>query len=207
MAKSRLKAMISAPRRGGGFTLIEVLMIVVVLGIAGVMVVPSMSQTGVLRVQAAVRTLVSDISLMQSEAVAFQERRAVWFGIVPRFNTDTGVWEFVEGNGYTMAAVTGPELTLTADALIDPDVRARPMGRDFSSGEFGEATLSDVDFNGGDLLIFDELGGPVAELDGPDPGTGGTLNLNGSGATFRIDVQAFTGRVVVTKTADDLLGN
>lgn len=178
------------------------MLVVVLLGIAGVLVIPSMSQTGVLRVQASVRTLVADIGFLQSDAVAFQSRRAVMFGVVPRFNAETGDWDFVEGNGYTLAEVRGAELNLATDALPDPDDSDRPFGRDFADPEFGGAVLSDPAFNGTALLIFDELGGPVAELDGPDPGAGGSVRITGSGAVFQVDVQAYTGRVRVARVED-----
>lgn len=188
--------------RRRGFTLIEVMLIVVMLGIAGVLVIPSMSQTNVLRVQSTVRTLVADVAFLQSDAVAYQSRRAIVFGVVPVKNAD-GVWEFAEGNGYTLAEVRGAELDLATDAMLDPDDPSRPFGRDFSEAEFAGAVLSTPSFNGGNMLIFDELGGPVAELEGPDPGDGGTVQIAGSGSTFRIEVQAYTGRVRVTRIADE----
>lgn len=189
-----------ARRARRAFTLIEVLIVVVILAIAGVMVIPSMSQAGVLRVQTAVRTVVSDIAFLQSEAIAFQSRRAIWFGRVARWSDTDGRWDFVEGNGYVMAEVTGAELDLRTGALPDPDRPTRPFFRDFDDPEYGGARISDIAFNGGELLIFDEIGGPVADLDGPEPGTGGTLSVEGSGSTFQVQIQAFTGRVVVTRT-------
>lgn len=190
------------------FTLIEVLLIVVVLGIAGAMVIPSMAQANVLRVQASVRTLVSDITFLQSDAVAYQARRAVWFGVVPRWNPSSGQWEFVEGNGYSIAEVRGPSLDLSTDALADPENPSRPYGRDFDLPRYGGAILSNPSFNGGAMLIFDELGGPVAELDGPDPGEGGAVTIasrgegSASATVFRVEVQAYTGRVRVMKVQD-----
>lgn len=189
-------------RKLRAFTLVEVLIVVVVLGIAGAMVIPSMSQTGVLRVQASVRTLVADITYLQGEAMAFQARRAIWFGKVPRWDTSSNTWTYVDGNGYTLAEVTGPTLTLSTNAMRDPDHPDRPMGRDFNDAQFGGAVISSPEFNGGAIMIFDELGGTVAELDGPDPGAGGSVTITGSGASFRVDVQAYTGKVTVTKTAD-----
>lgn len=199
-AFSRARAAGRLPLRA--FTLVEVLIVVVVLGIAGAMVIPSMSQTGVLRVQASVRTLVADITYLQGEAMAFQARRAIWFGKVPRWDTSSNTWTYVDGNGYTMAEVTGPTLTLSTNAMRDPDHPDRPMGRDFSEAKYGGAVISSPEFNGGAIMIFDELGGTVAELDGPDPGSGGSVTITGSGASFRVDVQAYTGKVTVTKTAD-----
>lgn len=188
------------PRRG--FTLIEVLIVVVLLGIAGALVIPSMQQVGVLRVQAAVRSLVADITYVQGDAVAFQQRRAVWFGQVPQFNQGTGTFDYVAGNGYTLAEVTGPALDLTANAMVDPDRPTQPYTRNFDDDRFHGARLENVDFNGGAILIFDELGGPVRDLDGPEPGTGGSLDVRGSGSIFSVNIEAYTGRITVDRTDD-----
>lgn len=197
---------VSRPRRDAarprGFTLIEVLIVVVLLGLAGALVIPSMTSTGVLRIQGAVRTLVADITFVQGDALAYQNRRAIWFGKVPKKNED-GTWGFEDGNGYTVCEVRGAEIDLATDYLPDPEKPTEPLGRDFSKGDFGGALISDIDFNDEALLIFDELGGPVAELDGPDPGTGGSLVIRGMGAVFRVNVEAYTGRVTVTRLADE----
>lgn len=175
-------------------------MVVVILGIAGALVIPSMSQTGVLRVQAAVRAIVADITYLQGEAVAYQGRRVIWFGKVAE--RQGGAWTFVDGNGYTLAEVNGPTLNLELDFLPDPDNPSAPYSRNFDEDRYGGATIGLVDFNGGALLIFDELGGPVEQLDGPDPGDGGTVTIDGQGSQWLVAVQAYTGRVTVTKTAD-----
>lgn len=184
---------------GGGFTLIELLVTITVLGIAGALVIPSMTQTGGLRVQAAVRTLVADITFVQADAIAFQSRRAIWFGKVPRKNPDSGAWEFVDGNGYTVAEVNGPNLDLATDAMINPDDQVSPFGRDFGTGSFGQAVVESPSFNGEDLLIFDELGGPVENLTGPEVGEGGSVQIVSPDAQFTITVAPITGRVGVSR--------
>lgn len=184
---------------GGGFTLIELLVTITVLGIAGALVIPSMTQTGGLRVQAAVRTLVADITFVQADAIAFQSRRAIWFGKVPRKNPDSGAWEFVDGNGYTVAEVNGPNLDLATDAMINPDDQVSPFGRDFGAGSFGQAVVESPSFNGENLLIFDELGGPVENLTGPEAGEGGSVQIVSPDAQFTITVSPITGRVGVLR--------
>ena len=62
------------------FTLVELLIAVTVMGIAGALVIPSMSQVGALRGQTAVRTIVADITYAQSEALAHQRRYVIVFG-------------------------------------------------------------------------------------------------------------------------------
>ena len=55
-----------------GYTLVEMLVTLVILGIAAAMLVPSLGAFGAIETQAAVRRLVSDIAFAQSEAVAHQ---------------------------------------------------------------------------------------------------------------------------------------
>lgn len=183
-----------------GLTLIEVLVTVVVLGIAGALVIPSMTQTGDLRVQAAVRTVVADIAFVQSDAVAYQGRRVIWFNRVPTsFDAGAGAWTFGAGNGYTVAEVNGPSLDLSSDALFHPDRPSEPYTRDFDQGDYGGATLDGVDIAGDELLIFDELGGPVADLTGETVGIGGTIELIGDVSRYTVTVAPVTGRVTVER--------
>ena len=183
-----------------GFTLIEVLIVVVMMGIAASLLIPSMGQTGVLRVQAAVRTIVSDIIYIQGEAVAYQSRRAIWFGKVAKFSA--GGWTFVDGNGYVIAEVNGPTLDLAVDFMEEPGKLGRPYSRNFDDAEYGGASIDGATFDGDAILIFDELGGPVATFDGPAASNGGMITVNGSGSSWVIQVEPYTGRVTVTKTAD-----
>ena len=188
-------------RRVRAFTLIELLITLAVLGLAGVLVIPAMTQTNGLRVQAAVRTLVADITYAQGDAMAYQTRRVLWFGKVPS-QAANGNWSIVDGNGYVLAEVNGAVLNLDTDVLYDPGDPDRPYGRDFDDASYGGATLTDININGEELLIFDELGGPVAELDGPNPGTGGTITIAGPDDVFIVTVIPYTGRVTVERDED-----
>lgn len=157
------------------YTLVEVLVVVTVLGIAGALVVPSFSQTGVLRVQAAVRTIVSDLTVAQSDAVAFQRGMGVIFypgESVPR---------------YVVAEVNG--------TTLDPDLD-RVLERRIVGAESGNAVLESVNLNN-NTVIFDGLGGPVASPGSATPANTGWIDLAGSGQRFRISIEAFTGRVTV----------
>ncbi|QKK08326.1 MAG: prepilin-type N-terminal cleavage/methylation domain-containing protein [Planctomycetota bacterium] len=52
----------------GAYTLVELLLVILIMGIAGALVIPQTSQAHVLRIHAAVRTLVADISYAQTDA-------------------------------------------------------------------------------------------------------------------------------------------
>lgn len=191
-------------RSGRGYTLIELLIVIVILGLAGALVIPSMSETGVLRVQAAVRTMVSDMTFAQSDALAFQSRRVIVFGRVARIDEGSGLIVTEPGNGYTVYAppVGAATLDLNNDVMIDPGDprRSRPFTRLFGVQEFGAAEVQDPAFNGGAQLIFDELGGPVRQLTGDDPGGTGTVDIVAPDGRFRVTVEAFTGRITVART-------
>lgn len=201
--------MCRARGRDGGYTLIELVITLALLGIAGTMVIPAMTQSGVLRTQAAVRTIVADITFLQGDALAYQERRAIWFGRYAE--NDAGNYTYGEGNGYVLAEVNGPVLDLATDAMPDPDFPEAPLFRDFGAidrnrtawNKYGGVTIENVNFNGGDMLIFDELGGPVENLTGPEAGNGGSLEVRGDLAAFRINVAPFTGRVTVERIDDE----
>lgn len=170
-----------------GFTLLEMMAVIVVLGIAGALVIPAMGETGVLKVQAAVRTIVSDITFIQSDAVAFQERRAIVFD--------------VPNSTYRLLQVPGNTLDAQNDTMYDP---TRPGGQyvvDFRDEKFGDSRITGAEFGTVSYLIFDALGGPVADPGSNAPGPGGTVRVTGSGQTFAITVDAFTGRVRVAREA------
>lgn len=199
MATDNTEIQCPTAKRGfpAGFTLIELLVTITVLGIAAALVVPSMNSTNGLRVQAAVRTIISDIAFAQSDAMAYQARRVIQFNKVARLNTGAS-YAYVTGNGYTLAEPTGSVLDLTASAMFDPARPAAPLSRDFDQSNFGGATISGVNINGGDLLIFDELGGPVTTLTGNDPASG-TIDITAVGESFRISIAPYTGLITVAR--------
>lgn len=163
-------------RLRGGYTLVEVLIVVTVLGIAGAVAAPAFSQTGVLRVQAALRSIVADISEAQSDALAMQQSRAVVFDAT--------------STSYTIVRVPGTTIDPAVDGFSTTHV---------GGSRYGDARFANISFNGGNTLIFDEMGSPVAAAGSTTPANEGSLEVTGSNQRFRIAVQPYTGRVVVSK--------
>lgn len=165
----------SAGRARGGYTLVEVLIVVTILGIAGAMVVPAFSQTGVLRTQAAVRTIVSDITTAQSDALAMQTGRAIQF--TP------------SGGEYRIAEVRSPNVDFSLDLL----------GHTVVTGEtYGHTTMTSARFGAGTTLYLDEMGSPETAAMSGIPASAGYVEVEGSGQRYRITVEAYTGRVTVS---------
>ena len=183
----RLPASTIANRSRRAFTLLELLVTIALMGIAGVMVIPAMGDSNVLRAQAAVRQIVSDIAFAQSDAVAYQQSRALVFD--------------VPNSTYTIVTVPGSTIDLVNNTLYDP---SRPGGKyvtNFATDtRFGDSRLVAASFDGGSTsLVFDGMGGVITGPGSETPGAGGTIRVNGSRQSFVISVEAFTGRTTVAR--------
>ncbi len=172
-----------------GYTLVEILIVVAIMGIAGMVVLPALGQTDILRVQGAVRAIVADITYAQSDALAYQEQRAIVF--------DTAL------NQYTLVEVTGNAVDAENDALFDPRGPDQRHVVDFDDDRWGNVQLASPIFGDSTTLIFDELGGPVIAPGSDEPGTGGTVDILGSQSRLRITIEPFTGHVTVAEVPLD----
>ncbi len=159
-------------RRLAGYTLVEVLIIVAIIGIAAAIVVPNMLAAGTLGVQAAARIIIADILFAQNDAIAQQQNRRVVFdpanesySLIDEVGTVlTARWKGGSDNNYT----------------VDFTTDTRFQGVVIVSANFGGATPQ--------TLEFDALGGPLS---------GGTVEIEFQGTRYRVTVAAFTGRVTV----------
>ncbi len=177
------------------YTLIELLIVVAILGLAAALLIPSMSGRGDFDTQAAVRTLIADINFAQSDALANQGFRRLHF--------------FDDGTGWCLlrvdeAALSTPFDPSTAEYLHDPLAGARKGGNYVLSlpedDRFATVRVEGVAIDGGGRdITFDELGGTVAT--GGLPGTGGTLILRSPDAAYRLQLSPITGKVRVTRLA------
>lgn len=157
------------------YTLIEVLVLVVILGIAGAMVIPSFGGTDSLRVQGAIRSLVADITVQQSDAIAYQSGRGILI-------TADG-----ENSRYTMADVAGSALDTTSSLA-----NTRRIG----GATFGFATIDNVQLPN-NMIVFDEMGGPVLAPGSDVAAPAGSLDIVSARQRYRINIEAYTGRVTV----------
>lgn len=170
--------------RRDGYTLVEMLLVILILGIAGALVIPHTSQAHVLRIHAAVRTIVSDITYAQTDALAYQQRRAVIF------DEDTNTYTVAEATVSSGGVVTYTPLFYAGG----------PSGQhivDFNGKSFDGAKIRAVDFDGDGVLVFDEIGAPILDAASDEAASLGTLYVEGPMSVFRIDVTPYTGQVVV----------
>lgn len=166
------------PRVQRGYTLVEVLIVVAIVGIAGAIVVPQMLAAGTLGVQAAARVIIADLLYAQNEAIAQQEERGVVFDVAndsysltkPRADGTPGTEVLTENwkGGATENYVV---------SFVD-------------DSRFRGVRIISADFGGSPGLTFDDLG---------TPDSGGTVVVEYDGERYQITVAAFTGRVTVAR--------
>lgn len=152
------------------FTLVEILVVVIIMGIAAGVVIPMAIDSGDLQASGGARMLASDLQYAQNVAITTQTPVTV------TFNT--------AGDSYTLSNASGPLIhPMTKDAYtVDFD----------TVGGFSSLDLVSASFGGEAEVTFDELGAP------DNPGTvtlqvvANAYRVTVSAATGRVTV-AMTG--------------
>jgi len=158
-----------------GFTLVEVLVTVAILGLVGLVVVPQVTSSHQLVAQAATRSIVANLSAAQNEAIARQKP----VGVV--FEVSENRFMLVDAEGNVLAERNMPG---GSDAsVIDFDRNAQYRGVELVSAQLG-------DDPGAPMVMYDELG---------SPDTGGTITLRATEHRYRVSISDFTGRITVDR--------
>src|SRR5215217_5702595 len=81
----------------GGFTLVEILMVVLIIGIAGAIIVPQMGSRDDLRAAAAARIVMADLIYTQNLAITLQKNHYIKFDVM------NGTYSVLASPGMTLA--------------------------------------------------------------------------------------------------------
>ncbi len=172
------------------YTLIEILIVVALLGIASALLIPNMVAGDSLNTQAAVRLMISDMIFAQHDALAHQEYRKVVF--------------FDDGSGYCITRVTDSNYATaydedTADYIVDPlsNDAGLYIVNFQQDNRFDDVSIAASIDSGGNELIFDPLGGTIRS--GGLPGLGGTITVTSGEFSYQISVAPFTGKLTVAE--------
>jgi prepilin-type N-terminal cleavage/methylation domain-containing protein len=180
-----------------GYTLAELIIVIAILGLAGALLVPRLINADTFTVQAAVRSVIADITFAQTDALAMQKVRRIQF---LRDAND-------RLHGYAILAPSNPDVY---DAGFDPDTaeyldHPTAIGTggafivDFDLHDrFAGVEITSVSFDGNDWVAFDALGGPLRG--GSMPLTaGGEIRMRGASGAYLIRLTGFTGKITVER--------
>jgi prepilin-type N-terminal cleavage/methylation domain-containing protein len=165
----------------GAFTMIEVLVVVLILGIASAIIVPQIASQNDLDVPAAARSVMADLLYAQNRAVATQSTQYVSFNVA--------------GQQYGLYSSMSPQQILTNPVNLNNYVMT--FGRPGINNISSNVTLASVGFNGQSTIAFDELGEPYSYNAGtltPLSGSGTIVLTNGNNS-LTISVAQDTGDI------------
>ena len=169
-------------RTAAGFTLIEILVVVVILGIAAAVIVPHIGSRSDLKVTSAARLMMADLIYAQNRSISQQKMHYV------QFDTATASYKVLD-------QMTPSQNIITHPVEMSPFVVA--------IGPAGPAPLRDVkidavSFDGQKVLAFDEMGTPYAYNPGTNvltALTAGTISLKCKEMLLNIIIEPFTGEL------------
>jgi len=154
---------------GRGFTIIEILIVVVILAIAAMTAIPMISSAGSIQVRSVASMIAADLEYAKSLAIT----KGQDFSVV--FDTSGDSYEIKMGdqNGTT---------------ILHPVKKGFDYVIDLQDEGLGKADITGAAFGGNPHVKFDYLG---------SPDNGGTVTVQGGGATLTISVEAVTGYITV----------
>jgi prepilin-type N-terminal cleavage/methylation domain-containing protein len=187
----------SAPRRvrARGFTLIEILTVIVILGIASAVIAPQIGSRDDIKAKAGARVVIADLLYAQNMAIAKQAYYYV------RFNAANETYQ----------VMTGPGASSTDQAnVIDHPVSKGKFTTTF--GPAGDGRVRDIKiksavFNGVTssftdefTLAFDELGTPYVycyDVGNRNELLDGNIVIECGAYTITVSVERYTGEIKV----------
>jgi prepilin-type N-terminal cleavage/methylation domain-containing protein len=159
--------------RPRAFTIVELIIVLVVVGVVAAVALPSLASVGGSRSAIAARVMVRDVTYARERAIATGARTWVVFNV-----------------GASSYSVLGEDPAnpgrFGALALKDPANPGRTYVQTLNTGEFAGVTLLSASFDGAAELGFTWLGQPLNSAQNP-LATQGTVTLTG-GRTVTVQV-------------------
>ncbi len=159
----------------GGFTLVELLIVIAIIMIAGLTAIPMMSSAASVQIRSAANMLAADLEYAKSMSIS----RAQNFSVVFDKNTESYWIEDQDGNVIPHPVKKG------FDYVIDFQ----------NDGRLNKVDIVDADFDATSEVKFDYLGSPLNGSGGPL--NSGVISLQAGGTTTTVRVEAVTGFISI----------
>jgi len=154
-----------------GFTLVEIIVVVLILAICAAVVIPNVVNTSDMQATSAARMIAADLQYAQSLAIASQDPISVTFD--------------VSAEQYFLHKAN-------ESAPLDHPITKQDYVTDFRSRRgFERLDVVSASFGGTAVVTFDELGAPESA---------GTVILQAGPHVYQVDVATATGKVTVAST-------
>jgi len=170
-------ASIARPKRA--FTLIEILCVVVILGMASAIIIPQISSRDDLRAVAAARQLMGDLLYAQSRSIALGRMHYV------QFNVASGTYQVLDAvspNNVITNPLTQQEYTVA-----------------IGTGPLANVSYRTINFDGASTVGFDSMGVPYSWTSsaGSVALTSGTLAFKAGNYVKIVTVSPYSGQIKV----------
>ena len=167
--------------RAAGFTLIEILVVVVIMGIASAAILPHIGNSDDSKAISAARAILADVMYAQNQAITWRRTHYV------RFTPDAERYEVLQS--------IAPDSLITHPIDLTPFVMTfGPAGRE----TMRDVTIETVDLDGKTTLAFDELGVPLAYdplTASTAPLTAGSIVVKCKAYQFTLTIEPFSGEI------------
>lgn len=161
--------------RGGGFTLAEIMLVVVILGIAALMAIPFAVSGSSMQLRSAANVIAADLEYAKSMAIS----RGTRYSAV--FDPTNESYQIEDTNG-----------------VINHPLKGFPYIVSFAEdNRLSRVDISSVDFDSGNTVRFDYLGSPFNASN--NPLNSGAVNLSAGGSTVTVNVEPVTGYITITQ--------
>ncbi len=159
-----------------GFTLAEILLIVVILAIAAMMAIPFASSGTSTQLKSAATIISSDLEYAKSMAIS----RGKQYSVV--FNIGAESYQIEDVNGVVIDHPVRKGSTYTVNFAAD--------------SRLSRVDISSVDFDTTPTVSFDYLGSPWNGSS--NPLNSGVITLNAGGSTMTVNVEPVTGYITIS---------
>jgi len=151
-----------------GFTLIEILIVAVLLGIVALTTVPMLSSAGTVQLRAASNMIAADLEYAKSMAISKGQNYSVVF------DQSSESYQIQDQNNNVIPHPVKKGFNYIVDFQND--------------GRLNRVDITGVNFGSTNDVAFDSLG---------SPDSGGTVTLQASGATGTVTVEPITGYISI----------